>query len=144
MKITIKLNKEEAESFKNLKTMLVPNEAQDDIFLKSVFFMGLEQFHKNAIEMMKKYVSENEDKLREEGIDVDSLKTLRSNQEEPSTEETEDLALLLSSILSISISIDFSFSSSSALTLSGLGDYELVIFFDCPFIDFVYTLLLFF
>ena len=90
MKITIKLNKEEAESFKNLKTMLVPNEAQDDIFLKSVFFMGLEQFHKNAIEMMKKYVSENEDKLREEGIDVDSLKTLRSNQEEPSTEETEE------------------------------------------------------
>ena len=74
MKITIKLNKQEAESFKNMKKVLVPDDAQDDVFLKSIFFMGLEQFHNNAIAMMKKYVEENEDKLREEGFDVDAFK----------------------------------------------------------------------
>jgi len=89
MKITIKLSKEEAESFKNMKRMLVPDDAQDEVFLKSVFFMGLEQFHKNALDLMKKYVVENEDKLREEGVDVDSLKALNTSTEESDDSDAE-------------------------------------------------------
>jgi hypothetical protein len=89
MKITIKLNKQEAESFKNMKKVLVPEDAQDDVFLKSIFFMGLEQFHNNAIAMMKKYVNENEDKLREEGFDVDSFKNLREDSEVPTETDQE-------------------------------------------------------
>lgn len=73
MKITIKLSKEEAESYKNMKSALLPKDQSDDVFVKSVFFMGLEQFHNNAINLMKKYVEENKDKLREEGVDVDSI-----------------------------------------------------------------------
>lgn len=73
MKITIKLSKEEAQSYKNMKKVLVPDDAQDELFLKSVFFMGLEQFHNNAINMMKQYVEENKDKLAEEGFNVDSI-----------------------------------------------------------------------
>jgi len=73
MKITIKLSKEEAESYKNMKTALLPKDQSDDVFVKSVFFMGLEQFHNNAINLMKEYVKENQDKLRSEGVDVDSI-----------------------------------------------------------------------
>lgn len=80
MKITIKLNKEEATAFINMKKSLVPEGVDDDTFLKSVFFMGIEQFHKNAMEMMQQYVKENEDKLRSEGVDVDSI--INSNPEE--------------------------------------------------------------
>jgi hypothetical protein len=79
MKITIKLSKEEAESYKNMKAALLPSGQSDDLFVKSVFFMGLEQFHNNAITLMQKYVEENQDKLREEGVDVDSI--LNNNPE---------------------------------------------------------------
>ena len=84
MKITIKLNKEEATAFTNMKKSLVPEGVDDDTFLKSVFFMGVEQFHKNAMEMMQSYVKENEDKLREEGVDVDSILGPMTADEEPS------------------------------------------------------------
>jgi len=74
MKITVNLSKEEAEGFVNFKKTVLPEGANESEFLKTVFFMGLEQFHNNAINMMKKYVEENEDKLRSEGVDVDALK----------------------------------------------------------------------
>jgi len=73
MKITIKLNKEEATAYSNMKKSLVPEGVNDDVFVRNVFFMGLEQFHRNTMEMMQKYVSENEEKLRAEGVDVDSI-----------------------------------------------------------------------
>ena len=73
MKITIKLSKEEAQAFSNMKKSLVPENVDNDSFCKSVFFMGLQQFHRNTMELMQQYVQENQDKLREDGIDVDSI-----------------------------------------------------------------------
>ena len=85
MKVTIKLNKDEAIAFSNMKASLVPEGVNDDVFLKSVFFMGLEQFHKNAMQKVQEYVRENKDKLREEGVDVDSILTSA-----PTDEPTND------------------------------------------------------
>ena len=76
MKITIKLDKGEAEGFSAFKSSVLPPGANEEEFIKTVFFMGLDQFHKNAISMMQKYVEENEDKLRQEGVDVDAIKTV--------------------------------------------------------------------
>ena len=81
MKITIKLNKDEAIAFKNMKESLLPEGVDNDHFVKSVFFMGLEQFHNNTMAMMKQYVKENEEKLRSEGVDVDSI--ISSKEPEP-------------------------------------------------------------
>ena len=74
MKITVNLSKEEAEGFVNFKKAMLPEGANETEFLKTIFFMGLDQFHKNAINMMQKYVAENEEKLREDGVDVDAIK----------------------------------------------------------------------
>ena len=82
MKVTIKLNKDEALAFKNMKQSLLPEGVDDDKFLKSIFFMGLEQFHKNTMAMMKQYVEENEEKLRSEGVDVDAIFETASIAEE--------------------------------------------------------------
>jgi hypothetical protein len=89
MKITVKLNKEEAVAYKNMKASLVPDGVSDDNFVRSVFFMGLEQFHKNTMEMMQKYVKENEEKLRSEGVDVDSIFESVPVEEEVETPEQE-------------------------------------------------------
>ena len=85
MKITIKLSKEEAIAFNNMKKSLVPEDVDTDSFCKSVFFMGLEQFHKNTMELMQNYVKENQEKLRNEGVDVDAILSSGSEQ---STEDT--------------------------------------------------------
>lgn len=87
MKITIKLSKEEAQSYKNMKKVLVPDDSQDEVFLKSIFFMGLEQFHNNTIAMMKQYVEENKDKLSEEGFDVESLLSVNAEGTEDNVED---------------------------------------------------------
>ena len=85
MKVTIKLNKDEALAFKNMKKSLLPEGTDDDQFLKSIFFMGLEQFHHNTMRAMHEYIKENEEKLRSEGVDVDSI--LSANPE-----QTQDLS----------------------------------------------------
>ena len=76
MKIVIKLAKDEAEGFLGFKKTMLPEGANEEEFIKAVFFMGLEQFHKNALNMMNKYVEENEDKLKQDGIDTEAVKSL--------------------------------------------------------------------
>ena len=95
MKITVKLSKEEAQAYKNMKNSLVPDGVSDDNFVRSVFFMGLEQFHKNTMEMMQQYVRENEEKLRADGVDVDSIfepvpVEELENEEDDSSEESDE------------------------------------------------------
>jgi len=74
MKITIKLSKDESEGYINFKKSVLPEGANEEDFVKTVFFMGLELFHKNAMSMLSKYVEENEESLRDEGVDVDNIK----------------------------------------------------------------------
>ena len=76
MKIVIKLSKPEAEGYVNFKNSVLPSGAKEDEFIKTVFFMGLEQFHKNALKMLDKYVEENADKLKAEGVDIDAIKSV--------------------------------------------------------------------
>lgn len=90
MKLTVKLNKEEAQAFKNMKASLVPDGVSDDNFIRSVFFIGLEQFHKNTMEMMQQYVKENEEKLRSEGVDVDAIFQAVPAENPEESEETEE------------------------------------------------------
>ena len=89
MKIVIKLDKAEAEGYTNFKNSVLPAGANEEEFVKTVFYMGLGQFHENAINMMKKYVDENEDKLREDGVDVDALKSLGKELSQPKPVEPE-------------------------------------------------------
>jgi len=95
MKITVKLSKEEAQAYKNMKNSLVPDGVSDDNFARSVFFIGLEQFHRNTMEMMQKYVKENEEKLRADGVDVDSIFEAipveeLENEEDASSEQSDE------------------------------------------------------
>ena len=87
MKIVIKLDKSEAEGYTNFKNSVLPSGANEDEFIKTVFFMGLEQFHKNAIKMLDKYVEENAEKLKEEGFDVDAIKSMNQQISEYAVEE---------------------------------------------------------
>jgi len=91
MKVTIKLNKDEALAFKNMKKSLLPEGTDDDQFLKSIFFMGLEQFHQNTMRAMHEYIKENEEKLRSEGVDVDSILSVNPQTSED-VEESDDSA----------------------------------------------------
>lgn len=45
MKLTIKLNKEESEGFKNWSTLIKPENISDDDFLKQIFFNGIEHLN---------------------------------------------------------------------------------------------------
>ena len=90
MKITIKLAKDEAEGYLGFKKTMLPEGANEDEFVKAVFFMGLEQFHKNALNMMNKYVEENEAKLKEDGIDTDAVKNLTKEMLKTSSETSND------------------------------------------------------
>ena len=86
MKIVIKLDKPESEGYINFKNSVLPSGASEDEFIKTVFFMGLEQFHKNAMTMLNKYVEENADKLKEEGVDVDQIQSISKEISEYSVE----------------------------------------------------------
>jgi len=95
MKITIKLDKAQAEGYVNFKRTVLPEGASEEDFVRTVFFMGLEQFHTNAMNMVKKYVEENEEKLKAEGVDTDKVKQVTSEMIEASqkpqlVEENDD------------------------------------------------------
>lgn len=73
MHITIKLSKEEATALSNFKKAMVPPEVGEEQFSKTIFFLGLQHYHDNMMEMMQKYAEENADALRAEGVDVDAI-----------------------------------------------------------------------
>lgn len=64
MKITIKLSKEEAEGFKNWSEAIRPENVDDEQFIKTIFFNGIEylnqQLSKIAMEVLEKQEQEKQ------------------------------------------------------------------------------------
>ena len=67
MKLQIKLNKVEAQAFKNFAEVVKPDEISDADFLKSVFKIGLEEMESRLMSAVEKHAEEND-------IDLESLK----------------------------------------------------------------------
>lgn len=59
MKITFKLNKEEAEGFNNIFNMLKPSGAGTDQFVKLLVFKGMEVYQKELEDRVEKYKKEH-------------------------------------------------------------------------------------
>lgn len=93
MKITIKLNKDEAEAFKNWSTMVKPEGMDLDGFCRAVFFKGVESLQANLREMALNTLKNEETRkqMQEAGVNVEELeKSLglsnESTNEQPKSE----------------------------------------------------------
>ena len=68
MKIQIKLDKVEAQAFKNFAEVVRPDEISDADFVKSIFKLGLEEMENRLMKAVEKHAEEN-------NIDMDALRT---------------------------------------------------------------------
>tara|TARA_Y100000310_G_scaffold175365_1_gene175417 strand:- start:1184 stop:1516 length:333 start_codon:yes stop_codon:yes gene_type:complete len=73
MKIQIKLNREEATSFKNFVEQLKPEQLSFDEFSKAIFFSGLQAMGDKLQETTIEYVKENREQLEASGMDVEGF-----------------------------------------------------------------------
>ena len=74
MKLQIKLNKEEAQAFKNFMTMVKPSEVSDDDFMKGIFKIGIETMEQKLLEAVKQHAQEND-------IDLSAVPALTEDSE---------------------------------------------------------------
>ena len=81
MKLQIKLNKLEAQAFKNFAEVVKPDEISDEDFLKSVFKMGLEEMENRLMSAVEKHAEEHNIDMASlrnqtpgEGVEIDENK----------------------------------------------------------------------
>lgn len=70
MKLTIKLNKDEAQAFKNFTESLQPDGMSYDTFIKQVFIAGFNTINMQAMQETRDYVLANKEELAASGINV--------------------------------------------------------------------------
>ena len=70
MKISVKLNKEQAEGFKAFQQNVKPPEIGDDEFLKLVFFNGVQRMNEELYKMAQQYVEDHADELDSSGVNI--------------------------------------------------------------------------
>lgn len=82
MKVTIKLNKDEAEGFKNWSTHVKPDELTLDDFVKQIFFNGIEYLNIKLQDVAKKIIEDKNlrEQLEASGINVGSLEEKMKQQ----------------------------------------------------------------
>lgn len=82
MKVTIKLNKDEAEGFKNWSTHVKPDELTLDDFVKQIFFNGIEYLNIKLQDVAKKIIEDKNlrEQLEASGINVQSLEDKLTQQ----------------------------------------------------------------
>lgn len=73
MKIQIKLNKDEAEAFKNFTESVKPEQAPFEEFTKSIFFMGIEYMNVKLASAIQEYTKTHKEELASSGIDVNKI-----------------------------------------------------------------------
>ena len=82
MKVTIKLNKDEAEGFKNWSTHVKPDELTLDDFVKQIFFNGIEYLNIKLQDVAKKIIEDKNlrEQLEASGINIQSLEDKLTQQ----------------------------------------------------------------
>ena len=75
MKVTIKLNKDEAEGFKNWSEHIKPEQISLEDFTKQIFFNGIEYLNFKLQDAARKLLEDKDlrEKLEASGINVQSL-----------------------------------------------------------------------
>ena len=72
MKLYVKLNAQEAESFKNFTDTVKPPDASLDDFIKGLFFAGIEMFEENLNSQIVKHIEENREQYEASGFTFDA------------------------------------------------------------------------
>lgn len=75
MKVTIKLNKDEAEGFKNWSDHIKPEQISVEDFTKQIFFNGIEYLNFKLQDAARKLIEDKDlrEKLEASGIDLSNL-----------------------------------------------------------------------
>jgi len=75
MKVTIKLNKDEAEGFKNWSDHIKPDQLSIEDFTKQIFFNGIEYLNFKLQDAARKLIEDKDlrEKLEASGINIQSL-----------------------------------------------------------------------
>lgn len=75
MKIAFKLNKEEATAFKNWSGMVKPEKVDDEMFVKQIFFRGIEALNEMLTQAAQEVMNDpaTKEKLKEQGIDLSKM-----------------------------------------------------------------------
>ena len=71
MKIQIKLNRDETESFKNFTDTVKPKDTDVDTFCKYIFLTGIETLNVKLSEKVKEYVASHKEELTTSGVNID-------------------------------------------------------------------------
>tara|TARA_Y100000034_G_C6887027_1_gene407395 strand:- start:261 stop:590 length:330 start_codon:yes stop_codon:yes gene_type:complete len=86
MKLQIKLNKEESEAYKAFSSTVKPEGINDDQFIKSIFFYGIEALNQSFVEMVQNLAESDPEKAKELGIiqddDEDDVEFIDASEEE--------------------------------------------------------------
>ena len=70
MKLQIKLDKEQSEAFKSFSETLKPQEADQDQWLKMIFFTGIETINEKVYQMAQELSEEKAESLEASGITI--------------------------------------------------------------------------
>lgn len=99
MKLQIKLNKIEAQAYKNFAEVVKPDEISDADFLKSVFKIGLEEMENRLMTAVEEHAEKNNidlEKLRKDAeydttreMVADTAKVLYEDENESDTKEQD-------------------------------------------------------
>jgi hypothetical protein len=93
MQITINLTDDEIQAFKNWAMQVKPPQLDDQSFHKQIFFHGIGAVNTQLAEMAKQSLADPEtrEKLKNSGIDVDSLEKELYGQDTTQTGPSEPL-----------------------------------------------------
>ena len=80
MKLQVKLNKEEAQAFRNFLEMVKPPEVSEDDFLKGIFKIGVETMEEKLMAALHEHAEKN---------DIDLEQAMKEVEEEAETETEE-------------------------------------------------------
>jgi len=90
MKLQVKLNKEEAQAFKNFMEMVKPPEVPEDDFLKGIFKIGIETMEEKLMLALKEHAEKNDIDLDQAVKDVDAEAEAEAETLEESDEVQAD------------------------------------------------------
>tara|TARA_Y100000296_G_C4988828_1_gene164337 strand:- start:72 stop:434 length:363 start_codon:yes stop_codon:yes gene_type:complete len=83
MKLTIKFNKEESESYKSFAETVKPNGVSDDQFVRTIFYMGIQELNDQLTEKVQEYAETHKEELEASGIHIPDLSGVTAVSAEP-------------------------------------------------------------
>ena len=89
MKFQLKLNKQEAEAFKNFSNTVKPDNVDLNDFVRSIFFNGVRSLEEQLTKNLVQHMEENKEDYEASGFTFDASGKLTGLADEPEVGDVE-------------------------------------------------------